>query len=326
MTIRRGFTLVELLVVIAIIGILVALLLPAVQAAREAARRAQCVNNQKNLCLALVQSHETFKKFPAGRKGCDGNLVFPECSSAGTDKNGANLGQSGASAFARVLPYIEEQALKDQLHVDDIAIWGVNTSWFTTPEVAAALGKRPAVFFCPSDGEMPLQAEYKHEVPAGTEVAAGSYALNFGTKSTPETSNDVKFNNTGIFIYVKQFKASNITDGLTKTFFTGETTDGHLAVSSNIWSNGSRGNLLRTTGNPLNTPKGINQGGGYMKNASTATSPAGDNNTCFASRHPSGANFGFGDAHVTFITDSIDFDAYRALSTRAGDETINADY
>jgi len=322
---HRAFTLVELLVVIAIIGILVALLLPAVQAAREAARRAQCVNNQRQLALALLQFHDSFKKFPAGRKGCDGNIFFPECnaSAAGTDKFGANLGQSGASAFLLCLPYMEEQALLDQFHIKTIAVWGVAPSWYTDSDVLKALGARPSVFVCPSDGDLPRDAEYQHDVPTATEVATSSYALSFGTKGTPETSNDVKFNNTGMFIYAKPFKIQNITDGLSKTFAVGETISGHLPTSSNIWSNGNRGNSLRTTANPLNTPISIDQGGGLMLNSGT---PTGSTNTSFASRHPGGANFAFGDGHVTYISDSINFDAYRWLSTRAGDETINEAY
>ena len=97
---ERGFTLVELLVVIAIIGILIALLLPAVQAAREAARRSSCTNNLKQLALAMHNHESTYKEYPAGREGCDG---------ACNPKNGP-----GTSGFVYILPYIEQQNLYDQ--------------------------------------------------------------------------------------------------------------------------------------------------------------------------------------------------------------------
>lgn len=324
----RGFTLVELLVVIAIIGILVALLLPAIQAAREAARRSQCVNNQKQLALALLEFHDTKKKFPAGRKGCDGllavnGIAVRECQNKGLDLGNQNMGQSGASAFAQVLHHLEEQALYDALHVEDIAIWfpGSAYQWYNTrPEVAEALAKRPDVFRCPSDSELPALAVYRHEIiPRGPFPAPGSYALSMGTRVPPSPVDGTeKYDNTGVFMYARQFKISQITDGLSKTLFIGETISGHLAQSSNLWSNGNRGNLLRSTANPLNTPPGIDGGAGLVSN----TDPFGNTgctncqNGCFASMHANGANFAFGDGHVTFITDSIDFRTYQWLSTR----------
>lgn len=320
----RGFTLVELLVVIAIIGILVALLLPAIQAAREAARRSQCVNNQKQLSLALLEYHDSKKKFPAGRKGCDGNLFYPECqaASAGTDKNGENLGQSGASAFVMILPYLEEQALYDLYQVKDVAIWGVGSMWFNDASVQRALATRVDGFICPSDSDLAPLAEYKHDVPARTPVVPGSYALCMGTLGPPN-SNDMKFSNTGVFFYVRQFKIAQIIDGTSKTLFVGETINGHLAMSSNISSNGSRTNLLRSTASPLNTPGGVNSGAGLMDNTGGTAPCTACVNAAFASRHPGGAVFAYGDGHVAFLSDSIDFNAYQWLSTRAGSETVS---
>ena len=107
---RRAFTLVELLVVIAIIGILIALLLPAVQAAREAARRSQCTNNLKQLGLALQNYHNVNKKFPPGRYGCDG-YRGAECAIANTQlQYYCNM-----SGFVLLLPFLEEQVLYTQL-------------------------------------------------------------------------------------------------------------------------------------------------------------------------------------------------------------------
>jgi prepilin-type N-terminal cleavage/methylation domain-containing protein len=121
---RRAFTLVELLVVIAIIGILVALLLPAVQAAREAARRSQCVNNMKQISLAILGYEHSYKKFPAARKGCDGiNPPYPgiDCPSK-ISSAGYELAYHGASALVYILPYIEQQSLFDQFRVDVVTI------------------------------------------------------------------------------------------------------------------------------------------------------------------------------------------------------------
>jgi prepilin-type N-terminal cleavage/methylation domain-containing protein/prepilin-type processing-associated H-X9-DG protein len=318
-----GFTLVELLVVIAIIGILVALLLPAIQAAREAARRSQCINNMKQLSLAFLEYHEDYKRFPAGRKGCDTNHFYPQCNNppAGSDKFNANLGESGISALVRILPYLEEQSLHDQFHVDDVSVWGTNTSWWNEPEVQLAIRNRPVVLKCPSDGDLPETTDstgYKHDLPDPHQAAPGSYALNIGTNVG--ITNELKFNNNGVFFYVRELKITQIPDGLIYTFFLGETIDGHRGISSNLWSHGNRGNLLRSTANPLNSPVGINMGGGLVNNPGTN---GGDTNHSFASRHPGGANFAYGDGHVDFLTDSIGFpNPYQWLSTRGGSEII----
>lgn len=314
---RRAFTLVELLVVIAIIGILVALLLPAVQAAREAARRSQCVNNLKQINLAILQFEHSYKRFPAARKGCDGlNLVYPgvDCSSK-ISTAGYQLAFQGASALVYILPFIEEQALYDQFRLDVVTIWdGVSPcTWCAEAAVTLAVATRPSTYVCPSDGELQIYAEWKGEIVAArNDVATGSYANVAGSQGPPSAS--LKYANDGVFFYNRRFKQSEITDGLSHTLFTGETIQGDTALGSNMWTNGNRANsTMRTTHAPLNTPPGNTSFGVVTTGVNVA-------NGAFQSRHPGGANFAYGDGHITFIPDSIDLTVYQGLSTRAGNE------
>ena len=153
-----GFTLVELLVVIAIIGILVALLLPAIQAAREAARRTQCSNNMRNLALAALTFHDAKKHFPVDEDIyndppaiidlTNGQIVIGDAPDPIRDAGKL----SGAGWIVQVLPQLEEQPLYDQFkpYLDQSwrAMKGLNAN---VPELRAALAVQPAVLSCPSD-------------------------------------------------------------------------------------------------------------------------------------------------------------------------------
>ena len=307
-----GFTLVELLVVIAIIGILIALLLPAVQAAREAARRMSCSNNLKQIALALANYENALRTFPPGRMGCDGWQSDVCAGNPGYER-------PGTSGFVMILPYVEEQPLYDAIKpFAKGAVYpaspgdssdGTTTGW-RTPEIDAAIKTRPPVFVCPSDTSEPMRSS----------GATGSYALVMGTRG-PTYGIDqrkVKHYNTGMFMYRTVYKIRDVTDGLSHTMFVGEVVLAHTVESSNRWTLGSRHlDSLRTTDNPLNTPptEGVTVDlYGYSCNGA------------FASEHAGGAMFAFGDGHVTFLSENIDLATYRALSTRAGEEVVDLEH
>lgn len=291
MKMRRAFTLVELLVVIAIIGVLIALLLPAVQQAREAARRMQCTNGLKQIVLAMHNYEGTFGVYPTGRLGCDG---------ACNPQNGPST-----SGFVLLLPFLELDNLYQQF-----APYGPDNSFpDSLPETI--LNTRPAAFVCPSST---MKESFE---TGGKNWATASYAMVSGHYGpSQQTGAKVKWDNSGMFVYRDSHRNRDATDGLSNVMFVGEVISGDLTNHLNRWTVGTRHlDSLRSTENPLNTPPG--QG--------ITTAPYGEAyNGAFGSRHPGGANFGYGDGSVHFLAETINLDLYKLLGQRASGKVKTA--
>ncbi|MEX0641138.1 MAG: DUF1559 domain-containing protein, partial [Pirellulales bacterium] len=217
-----GFTLVELLVVIAIIGILVALLLPAVQAAREAARRAQCTNNLKQVGIALLNYEGVKRVFPAGRHGCDVADTTRVCGCSGEP-----VKEDGASAFVELLPFMEENTLYDLVHYDRGGLWSYEQAYeifFPDADRKKVATTRLASMVCPSSTAAPTCDTCTGPGDQDKEGSTGSYATVQGTlniNSAPIPPNTKSGNNrcmnTGLFVYKLKRKLKKITDGTSKT-------------------------------------------------------------------------------------------------------------
>jgi prepilin-type N-terminal cleavage/methylation domain-containing protein len=325
---RCAFTLVELLVVIAIIGILVALLLPAVQAAREAARRTQCGNNLKQLGLAVHNYHDTYKSFP---------ISYGTADTAGAQYNANNTGKSW---FVGILPFIEQQPLHDQI-VFNVPLNWTDPTTNLQPNTVVAMTVLEA-FLCPSDGTnrkglMDGRANVGAVAPTNPTgvwavnnykgVAGGNWA--WGDHNVSQENAKVGNTNSGLdhgngFVCrngstagsgnsQRQFiTMSSVLDGTSNTFFVGEAIPSWCTHSWWWWFNGS----TATCGVPLNYRK-QQIGPGGLFNA------AGDwgRNYSFFSMHPGGGQFGLGDASTRFISEDIDINTYRWLATISGGES-----
>ena len=312
--IGSGFTLVELLVVIAILGLLMALLLPAVQGVRESARRTQCGNNLRQIALAMLQHEQSTGLFPPGRAQCDGNTAARHGCSADID----NPRRPGTGGLVWVLPALEQQPLYDEfLTTFNVGwLWPLSGSEWRTTRVMAALASRPPVMVCPSD------TSQSHLINVGgiPSVAVGSYALSAGTMGpSHQASQDAKHFNTGMFRYLNQRPAAAIRDGLSSTFLAGESVNNHTINSRNIWTMGVRHlDTMRTTECPPNTALApMPCATAWVYDASQTLN--GD----FASRHPGGLQFAFVGGNTMWVNDAVDLTVYRALSTVAGGETVN---
>ena len=291
-----GFTLVELLIVIAIIGILVALLLPAVQAAREAARRIQCSNNLKQIGLACHSYLAAHNSLPISTNFAH---FFP------------NLGElSGKSWSVSILPYIEEQALSGQFDT-----WcrgdfesGRGLAWNRCrPWLRTTLPK----FHCPSDGDV-VGISTSQPYWIGFGVAMTSYKGNIGDRGfggTPDCTRWDWKTCTGLIhphTFIEPIRIKHITDGTSHTMMVGEDVVEHNYCSSLYHADCD----YAGTQSPLN----------YFPDPPTPT--LWWDVESFRSRHPGGAQICFADGSVHFLEEAIDYGLYQALSTRAEGDVV----
>ena len=293
---RFGFTLVELLVVIAIIAMLVTLLLPAVQAAREAARRAMCMNNLKQVCLAIQNFHSAHNRIPKSHNY----------------ENDHKL--SGRGWITASLPFFEEQTRYDIMEPYFKGAFAANQG-INHPELANIVNQPISIFRCPSAGSKETSKEEFQW--AGKEIAVTNYKGIIGNTKmggagvgSPDCHRSP--NCRGLFwrySHLKTISFPKIIDGLSKTFLAGEDLPRYNHHSALYHGNGDYSSTH------------------FPPNVKTADPSEIANNwplaITFRSDHPGGLHFAMLDGSTVFIEDGIDFDTYRFLSTRNGEELVS---
>jgi prepilin-type N-terminal cleavage/methylation domain-containing protein len=277
-----GFTLVELLVVIAIIGVLVALLLPAVQSAREASRRMSCQNNLKQIALAVHNYHDTHKQLPPASM---------------------NASLAGSSGFAAILPYLEQGNLYQQYDF---------SKGNSDPANLQVVSQRIKTYLCPS-------CLFIRKVPVAdcdaNNRAPGTYAFSTSTGDPYGISDGAIVN-----ANTPPTRLASVTDGTSNTFLAGECHWGFrdYTFSSGLCSGQVRGGFSYwsspyplatafTTRGPFN-PQSMNGDSMRLTN--------------FRSSHPAGVNMNNVDGSVRFVMESIDHAILDATATRDGGESL----
>jgi prepilin-type N-terminal cleavage/methylation domain-containing protein len=322
---RRAFTLIELLVVIAIIAVLIALLLPAVQAARASARRLQCVNNLKQLGLAMHNYHNIIGTFPIGRMGINrpsGDPGYPG------DASGGNNRRTWAWL---ILPYIEQGTLfssinfskshDDAQHANDTALAAVTS-----------------IFVCPADpnAAAPDTGIYK--------IYKANYMANWGNSQYDQAGTGASNPHSGPlntlgavpflgapFALDKVFGIQNITDGSSNTLLLGEV---RIALPNGT-AQDHRGDLFNDDHNgcmfmaytPPNSQVQDQMQGSYCQYPYANNPPCNTKSPAFnaaRSYHAGGLNAVLSDGSVRFFKDSISVATWRALSTTQGGEVIDS--
>jgi prepilin-type N-terminal cleavage/methylation domain-containing protein/prepilin-type processing-associated H-X9-DG protein len=341
--VTRGFTLIELLVVIAIIAVLIALLLPAVQAAREAARRATCVNNLKQIGLALHNYIDSVNTFPPGYVSAIDRTVLDACNMDQENQHGVDLG-AGWAWGSMILPFLEQQPLYNSINFNLSVAYAANDTCSLTPL---------SVYLCPSDpgpSVVPVFADPPDPNNPGTysgtnivdTLSRGNYVGMYGLGEICSQSNalDGPNNNgagpagthAGIFYRNSGTTVAAITDGTSNTIAIGERShnlsyvtwvarsiDGWLGKTSLV-----EGGTDQFNPSPEECWTQIMGPCGLADGLRTINNPEAHVED-YWSRHPGGANFTFADGSVHFLKSSINPMSWRALATRAYGEIISAD-
>ncbi len=309
---RLGFTLIELLVVIAIIAILIALLVPAVQKVREAAARAQCQNNLKQLALGVHSFHDAHKRMPFnGRTVPVGNPWDQQgCCGSGVDF---------WSWIARILPNVDQGPLYEKAKID----------FGTTLAASGILDQVLTVLLCPTDSGRNNQNVRTDRADLGTlRVAITNYKGVSGgnwnngdaqwrytplpVKPNTPANHDGLWNGNGIFYRQDtnvKLRMTSITDGTSNTLMIGEAVPDRTIWNAWPYSNGAVGSC------------GIGPNATNASGANYLTNDWG-NNYSFHSQHPGGLNFALADGTVRWIDTSIRLQTYRDLASINGGETV----
>ena len=301
----HGFTLVELLVVIAIIGILVAMLLPAIQAAREAARRTQCNNHFKQVGVSLHNYHSAFSRFPPSF------IHWHDSACSQSQSNAAGVFQyTGWGWGAFLLPYIEQQEIHDMIT-------------FETPGYVGTTSSREAgiipieTYLCPSDPQgfellscctmVPLPGYTDKEDVGKSNMAATADSEDYSCDGhepdeDPLTADGVMFNQS-------ETRIKDVRDGTSKTLLIGEITGGEKGSNEGrFWTAHGYEDTAEGINGPFSMPGG---------NPSYDFKQSG-----FSSYHPAGCHFTFTDGSVHFLNEDMDQAVLAGLTTRSGRESV----
>ena len=308
---QRGFTQLELLVVIAIIGVLIGLLLPAVQKVREAANRTSCLNNLKQIALAAHTFHDTHKKFPAGAH-------LPVLQS-GVPTGGTNL-------WVELLQHFEQDNLYKK--------WDPDNRKNVAGDRNATQAQVIKLLICPSD---PLPADVvENSAEATPKWSWGFYGMSsYGGNAGKRTVPIADMSRDGIFWIDSRVRLTDIKDGTEYTLLFGERYHhdpefdrlrpilmnaiapieeigkwGYVAGPAGVMANATLHSAV-----PIN----------YRMPSDGDLLALASRDCAFGSGHPGGANFAFADGHVKFLEESLSLDTLKALSTIRGGEVVSAD-